>query len=572
MTTSVNSKPETKLTDVERIKTDSKHLRGSLTQSLLDRETGAIATDDTQLSKFHGIYQQDNRDIRAERKKQKLEPAYSFMIRVRVPGGVMSSEQWLAMDELATTHANNTLRITTRQAIQFHGVVKKNLKQTIASINDSLMDTIAACGDVNRNVMCTPNPVQSRLHSEVYELSAKLSEHLTPKTNAYHEIWLDKKKLLDTKSEQEPIYGDTYLPRKFKIGIAIPPRNDVDVFTQDLGFIAIMTEGQLLGFNVVAGGGMGMSHGEPDTYPRLASVIGFCPPDKINEVAEKVVTVQRDYGDRTNRKHARLKYTIDDRGLDWFTEEVNKRLGWTLQQAKPYEFNSRGDRLGWTYGTDGLWHLTVHISNGRLVDGPDGKLLTGMRKIAETHQGEIRLTANQNLIVAGIPSGNRNAVQSIAEAHGLIDKQLSRLVSNAIACVAFPTCGLAMAESERYMPSLLEKIDGLLDANGLKNVPIVSRMTGCPNGCARPYAAEIGFVGKAPGRYNLYLGASFVGDRLNTLYKENIDEAEILESLEPIFADYASNQKEGERFGDYVIRAGYVTATANRSHEVSNVV
>lgn len=557
-----NDKP---LSDVERIKTQSEHLRGTLRESLIEPNTGAIADDDTQLSKFHGIYQQDDRDIRAERKKQKLEPAYSFMIRVRVPGGVMTPQQWLDLDKLAVTHANGTLRLTTRQAIQYHGVVKKNLKATIAGINATLMDTIAACGDVNRNVMCTPNPVQSTVHGQVYEYSAKLSEHLTPQTNAYHEIWMDGKKVESTKEEQEPIYGDTYLPRKFKIGVAIPPRNDTDIFTQDIGFIAITENDQLVGFNVAVGGGMGASHGDPATYPRLGSIIGFCRPDQMNDVAEKIVTTQRDYGDRTNRKHARLKYTIDDRGLPWFKQEVESRLGYSLEPERPYSFVSRGDRYGWSYGTDGLWHLTLFVSNGRLKDDETARSLTGMREIAKIHQGEIRLTANQNLIVAGVPADQKNRIEDLAKLYGLMDSNLSRLAANSMACVAFPTCALAMAESERYMPELLEKINGKLIKYGLENTSIVTRMTGCPNGCARPYAAEIGFVGKAPGRYNLHLGASFVGDRLNTLFKENIDEAEILSVLDGLFADFAKNKSDGERFGDFVIRTGVVEATPNRT-------
>ena len=558
------------LTPVEHIKSNSRYLRGTIADGLTDQQTGAIAEDDTQLSKFHGIYQQDDRDVRAERKKQKLEPAYSFMIRVRSPGGVITPQQWLDMDRLAVSSANNSLRLTTRQAIQFHGVVKKNLKPTIAEINQSLLDTIAACGDVNRNVMCTPNPNQSRVHAEVFQISADLSEHLTPATQAYHEIWLDREKVVSTKEEKEPIYGATYLPRKFKIGVAIPPRNDVDIYTQDLGFIAVIQQGELLGFNVIVGGGMGMSHGEPETYPRLGSDIGFCLPHQVNQVAENVVTIQRDYGDRTNRKHARLKYTIDDRGLGWFIEELNNRLGWDLAPSRTIHFNTRGDRYGWTYGTDQLWHLTLYVPNGRVKDDPGAKRLTGLREIAKRHQGNFRLTANQNVIVSGVPLAQKSEIENLAKSHGLIEPNLDRLTANAIACVAFPSCGLAMAESERYFPSLLRKLEDLRVKHGIENTSTVTRMTGCPNGCARPYTAEIGFVGKAPGRYNLYLGASFTGDRLNALYKENIDEAEILETLDSIFAHFGKSRTEGEAFGDFTVRAGYVPAVPNRDLQGAN--
>ncbi len=552
------------LTPVEHIKSNSQYLRGTIAKGLQDEHTGAIADDDTQLSKFHGIYQQDDRDLRAERKKQKLEPAYSFMIRVRSPGGVLTPQQWLDMDHLAVNFANQTLRLTTRQAIQFHGVVKRNLKNTIASINQSLLDTLAACGDVNRNVMCTPNPTQSKIHGEVFQVSASLSQHLTPATHAYHEIWLDRKKVVSSQ-EAEPIYGKTYLPRKFKIGIAIPPRNDVDVYTQDLGFIAVIEQNKLLGFNVVVGGGMGMSHGEPDTYPRLGSEIGFCLAHQVNEVAEKVVTIQRDFGDRSNRKHARLKYTLDDRGLDWFTKELNTRLGWELNPGQPIQFNTRGDRYGWTYGTDKLWHLTLYIPNGRINDDGSNQRLTGLREIAKSHTGSFRLTANQNIIVSGVPLTRKSEIEKLAKSFGLLDPNLSRLKANALACVAFPSCGLAMAESERYLPSLLNHLDKLRVKYGINDTSMVTRMTGCPNGCARPYTAEIGFVGKAPGRYNLYLGASFVGDRLNALYKENINEGEILNHLEPLFAHYAKARREGEHFGDFTVRAGYVPAVENRN-------
>jgi sulfite reductase (NADPH) hemoprotein beta-component len=549
----------TNLTEVEGVKARSRHLRGTLIESLQDPLTGAISDDDTTLSKFHGIYQQDDRDIRSERKRQRLEPAYSFMIRARVPGGVCTTDQWLKMDEIATTRANGTIRLTTRQAFQLHGVIKGDLKPAIKGINQALLDTLAACGDVNRNVMCSPMPPVSRTHLEVQELAEALSAHLTPATGAYHEIWLDGEKLVSPGDEVEPIYGDTYLPRKFKTAFVVPPQNDVDVYAQDLGFIAIVEAGRLRGFNVTVGGGMGMSHGEAQTYPRLAEVMGFCTTKQVKEVAEAVVTTQRDYGDRENRKHARLKYTIDDRGLDWFRSEVERRLGWQLGEPRSFSFVGNGDVYGWQRSNDGLWHYTLFVENGRIQDVGGRQLMTGLRKIASLHKGDFRLTPNQNLIISNVRENDKERITALLRVFRIENsKQASPLRLHSMACVAFPTCGLAMAESERFLPSLIDRLDRLFIEHGLRDDAITIRMTGCANGCARPYIAEIGLVGKGPGRYNLYLGAGFAGDRLNKLYRENIDEAEILASLDPLFARYANERIDDERFGDFVIRAGIV--------------
>ncbi len=549
----------TKLSDVERIKARSRHLRGTLVESLKDPLTGAFAEDDTQLSKFHGIYQQDDRDVRNERKRQRLEPAYSFMIRVRVPGGVCTTDQWLSMDEIARMRANGTIRLTTRQAFQLHGVIKGKLKTAIQGINQALMDTLAACGDVNRNVMCSPMPPLSEVHREVQAHAESLSEHLTPATRAYHEIWLDGKKLQNPESDVEPIYGDTYLPRKFKSAFVVPPQNDVDVYAQDLGFIAIVEQGVVRGFNVTVGGGMGMSNGETATYPRLADVMGFCTTEQVNAVAEAVVTIQRDFGDRTNRKHARLKYTIDDRGLDWLRSEVERRLGWQLEKPRPFAFVGNGDVYGWQRSTDGLWHYTLFVQNGRILDAGDRRLMTGLRKIATAHKGDFRLTPNQNLIISNVSDDDREQITELLREFGMENsQQASPLRLHSMACVAFPTCGLAMAESERYLPSLIDRIDERLEVHGLRDEAMTIRMTGCPNGCARPYIAEIGLVGKGPGQYNLYLGAGFAGDRLNKLYRENIDEEEILAALDPLFARYARERNNGEHFGDFAVRIGAV--------------
>lgn len=556
---SPNSAPHS---DVEDIKRSSNYLRGNLRETLEDRITASIPEDDNRLMKFHGSYMQDDRDLRNERNKQKLEPAYQFMLRVRAAGGVVTPDQWLMMDSLSERYGNGTIRLTTRQSFQLHGLLKWNLKQTIKEVNDSLLTTIAACGDVNRNVMCNPNPYQSEIHEQVYAWASQLSKHLEPRTLAYHEIWLDGEKVESTPSkeqEQEPIYGKVYLPRKFKIGVAVPPSNDVDVYSQDLGLIAIVDDGKLQGFNVTVGGGMGMTHGDTNTYPQVGQLIGFCRPEQVVDLAEKTVTIQRDYGDRAVRKHARFKYTIDDRGIDWFIEELTKRLGWSLEDARPYHFEHNGDRYGWVKGSDGKWHYTLFIQNGRIKDEEGYLLKTGLKEIAKIHQGDFRLTANQNLVIGSVTSHKKKKINELIRQYRLSDgATYTALRRNSMACVAFPTCGLAMAESERYLPSLLDKIEPMLQEVGLAEEDIVIRMTGCPNGCARPALAEIAFIGKAPGKYNMYLGGGFAGDRLSKLFKENIGEAEILDSLSPIIKHYAADRRVGENFGDFVIRSGYV--------------
>ncbi len=546
-------------TDVERIKADSRQLRGTLVDSLANPVTGAFADDDTQLSKFHGIYQQDDRDLRSERKRQRLEPAYSFMIRARVPAGVIGMAQWLNLDRIADEYANGTLRLTTRQAIQLHGVVKTRLKTTIAEINAGLLDTLAACGDVNRNVMAPAPYDLSAAHRRVANDARALSDHLTPRTRAYHEIWLDGEKLHTGEPESEPIYGKTYLPRKFKSAFVVPPRNDTDIYSQDLGFIAIVEAGTLVGYNVSVGGGMGMSHGDTDTYPRLADVIGFCARGDVLAVAEAVVTTQRDHGDRTNRRHARLKYTIEDRGLDWFREQVETRAGVSLEAPRAFAFVGNGDAYGWQRGDDERWHYTLFVQNGRVADEGGRRLKSGLAAIARVHDGEFRLTPNQNLTIAGVSADARSGIDALLGSYGIENTvRASALRLHSLACVALPTCGLAMAESERYLPSLIDRIDELLAEAGLADDAITIRMTGCPNGCARPYIAEIGLVGKGPGRYNLYLGAGFAGDRLGSLYLDNADEREILDALRPLLARYASDREHGERFGDFLVRRGIV--------------
>jgi sulfite reductase (NADPH) hemoprotein beta-component len=553
---------EKKLAANETIKINSNYLRGTIAEGLADLSTGSMAEDDQQLLKFHGTYQQDDRDLRADRRKHKLEKAYSFMIRIRVPGGVATPAQWLEVDRMATQFANGTIKLTTRQAFQFHGIIKSNLKRTIAEINQTAMDTIAACGDVNRNVMCNPNPYLSEVHAEVLKVAQGISDHLTPATRAYHEIWLDGEKIESSEEEVEPIYGKTYLPRKFKITIAVPPSNDVDIFANCLSFIAIVEEGRLTGFNVAVGGGMGSTHGNEATYPRLADVIGFCTVDQVVDVAEKVVMVQRDFGDRYDRKHARFKYTVDDHGPDWILAKLNEYLGYELGPVRPYVFEDNGDRFGWVEDANGNAHFTLFVQGGRVLDKDGYNLRTGLREIAKAHDGDFRLTANQNLIIANVSRANRPKIEALLTEFGIHESHLkSGLRLNSLACVALPTCGLSLAEAERYLPDLLTDLEEVIEDHGLRHDAITIRMTGCPNGCARPFISEIGFVGRAPGKYNVYLGGGFAGQRLSKLYRESVPGTEVKALLGPIIARYAKERNEGERFGDFCIRAGYVAET-----------
>lgn len=557
---------------VEDIKRQSGRLRGTLLASLANPVTGALAEDDQTLIKYHGSYQQDDRDVRDERRRQKLEPDHSFMIRTRTPGGVITPAQWLKLDAIATAFAERGLRITTRQAFQFHGVIKRDLKATMRAINAALIDTLAACGDVNRNIAVAANPHLSQVHAQVQVQAEALSKHLLPNSRAYYEIWLDEEKIGGSGEEDEPIYGASYLPRKFKIGFAVPPDNDVDVFAQDLGFIAIVSDdGALLGYNVSVGGGMGATHGDAETYPRIADVIGFIAPDRVIAVAEAVVTTQRDWGNRAVRKRARLKYTIDDRGLNNFKAEVERRSGVGFDPARAFDFAHNADRFGWRQGDNGLWHLTLRIVSGRIWDRDGVRHLSGLREIATRLDGaggpaEFRLTPNQNLLIANLGDGQRVAIDALVAEYAL-DTHIaaSPLRRAALACVALPTCGLAMAEAERYLPAFVDRLEARLAKHGLDGNDLHLRISGCPNGCSRPYLGEIALVGKAPGRYNLMLGADHRSQRLNTLYRENIDETAILDVLDPLFGRYAAERIDGERFGDFVVRAGIVSIDSTGS-------
>ncbi|HIF9483265.1 TPA: assimilatory sulfite reductase (NADPH) hemoprotein subunit [Photobacterium damselae] len=549
---------EQKLSDNERLKRESNHLRGTIEQDLNDAITGGFTSDNFQLIRFHGMYQQDDRDIRSERAKQKLEPLHNVMLRARMPGGVITPKQWLAIDKFATEHSlYGSIRLTTRQTFQFHGVLKPNIKLMHQTLNQIGIDSIATAGDVNRNVLCTSNPIESKLHQQAYEWAAKISEHLLPKTRAYAEIWLDGEKLETT--DKEPILGSTYLPRKFKTTVVIPPQNDVDVHANDLNFVAIAQEGELVGFNVLVGGGLAMTHGDKSTYPRRADDFGFIALEHTLAIAEAVVTTQRDWGNRSNRKNAKTKYTLDRVGVDVFKAEVEKRAGVSFAPSRPYEFTERGDRIGWVQGIDGYEHLTLFIENGRLLDFPDKPLKTGVAEIAKIHQGDFRMTANQNLIVAKVPLSEKVRIEKIARDHGLISDGVSEQRKNSMACVSLPTCPLAMAEAERFLPSFVTDIEQILQRHGLPTDDnIILRVTGCPNGCGRAMLAEIGLVGKAPGRYNLHLGGNRSGTRVPKMYRENITVAEILTEIDQLVSRWAKEREAQEGFGDFTIRAGII--------------
>jgi sulfite reductase (NADPH) hemoprotein beta-component len=542
---------------VEHIKAASRQLRGTLAESLAHPLTGAIREDDTQLIKFHGVYQQDDRDLRNERREQRLEPAWQFMVRARVPGGLCTPAQWLAFDEIARTWANGTLRLTTRQAFQLHGVLKRDLKPAIAAINRSLLDTIAACGDVNRNAMCSVLPLQRAVHAEAVALAAELSRRFLPHSRAYHEIWLDGEKLADSGVEEEPIYGPLYLPRKFKLGIAVPPDNDVDVYSQDLGLVAVVEHGRIVGYNVLVGGGMGMTHGDFATYPRLADILGFCPVGATIAVAEAVVTTQRDFGDRSNRRHSRLKYTVEDLGLERFRAEVESRAGLRFTPARTVEFANNADPLGWRTDDEGFHHFGLHVPSGRITDRDGWRALTGLREIAARGLAQFRLSANQNLMLCDVPPDARAELSALLDAHGL-GRRVSEVRKLALACVGLPTCALAMAESERYVPEFLGEFEALLAKHGLGDAPIGIRITGCPNGCARPFLAEVALVGKAPGRYNLYVGGVPDGSRLTVPLRENISQQDVLVTLDGLLGRYATERTANEAFGAFVRRVGVV--------------
>jgi sulfite reductase (NADPH) hemoprotein beta-component len=542
-----------KLSRNEGLKSNNTTLSGTIAQTLADASVDRFSEDDYEFLKFHGIYQQDDRD------KRKIAKHYMMMVRTKFPGGVLSAKQYLACDDIATNFANNTLRITTRQDFQFHGIVKAKMRQTMQALNDALMTTIAACGDVERNVMAPPTPATSPLVDFVLKEARRLSDALAPATRAYHTIWLEGKELDLTAPENanfvDPLYGKAYLPRKFKTAFAFPPLNDIDIFTNDLGFIVIAENGKLLGYNVIAGGGMGMSHGNAQTFPRLADVIGFLTPEHLEAVTKAVLTIHRDFGDRTNRKHARLKYVLEDSGVDWFRKELEQRAGCTLGPAKPFHFTRQGDLLGWHKQANGNYFLGLFVENGRVRDAEGYRLKTGLRAVVEQFQPEVRLTASQNLLFVDIKPDDRAEIDRILQEHGVSSANPfspTRLAS--MACPALPTCGLALAESERIMPQFLSRIEALLSELGMQQEELTVRMTGCPNGCARPFMAEVAFVGKAPNKYQIYLGGNEGSTRLNRLYKESVKTDDLTNELRTVLRRYLAERTAGERFGDFCSR------------------
>jgi sulfite reductase (NADPH) hemoprotein beta-component len=539
-----------KLTHNEEIKAAIPTLAGTIAATIADESTDHFSEDDNQFLKFHGSYQQDDRDLRKTGKK------YIMMIRGRIPGGVMTANQWCVFDDLATKYGNNTLRITTRQSIQFHGVVKSGLRPLIKIINESLLSTLAACGDVNRNVMAAPTPAYTMAREQVFADSHRVALALAPQTKAYHSIWIDGVQLDNEAPENkgfvDPLYGQTYLPRKFKIGFVIPPVNDMDIFTNCLGFIAIVENDQLVGYNICVGGGMGRSHGNVQTFPRLADVIGFFTPDKLVDVAKAVVTIHRDFGDRTDRKHARLKYVVAERGVKFMQDEVNKRAGITLAPARPYKFTTTADLLDWRKSVDGKWFLGLFVETGRVKN----EQKVALRAVAEKFPHlEFRLSANQNVILANASDADKTAINVLLNTHGVKTENQARLLhAAAMACPSLPTCGLGLAESERMLPGMINRIEKLCDEVGLTNEEIIIRSTGCPNGCARPYMAELAFVGKAPGRYQVWLGGNSSGTRLNRVWKDVIKEAELEAELRPVLLRFVKERNAGERFGDWCDR------------------
>lgn len=554
---------EKNLSPIEIIKQESDGLRGTIVESLHNEITGAISEGDQALVKFHGMYQQDDRDRREERAEKKLERLYSFMIRLRLTAGLLTPQQWIATHEIAGENSTGVIKITTRQTVQLHGIIKSAIKPTIQAFSEAKLHSIATCGDINRNVLCSSHPKQSPLHEEVYLFADKIAEMLMPKTRAYYEIWLDEEKLIDKKDEEDPLYKETYLPRKFKIGVVIPPNNDVDVLANDVGLIAIIENNRIQGYNIAVGGGLSTTHGNPETYARLATVIGFTDTEeKALKTIYEVVTIQRDYGNRSDRKLARLKYTLDKMGVEQFKKELEARTGFALEEAKPFRFTKRADYYGWEPSEQGLWYYTLFVENGRVLDDEQTAMKTALLEVAKTGKANFRFTCNQNVIISDVLPEDKETIHAILEKFNLIQhtEKTSVIRKNAMACVAFNTCPLALAEAQRYMPTLISKIEPLLSRYELENEDIIMRMTGCPNGCARPYAAEIGFVGTAYGKYNMHLQGDYEGTRLNKVYKENLDEASILSEMDTLLASFKRERNAGERFGDFSLRKGWAKA------------
>ncbi|HEV3157755.1 MAG TPA: NADPH-dependent assimilatory sulfite reductase hemoprotein subunit [Candidatus Baltobacteraceae bacterium] len=557
---------------VEAIKLASHGLRGPLVDELVSDATH-LTEDSIQLLKFHGSYQQEDRDQRAARRAAGTERAYQFMIRSRIPGGRMSAAQYLVHDDIAQRYGNGTIRLTTRQAIQLHGVLKTDLRSTIHEINASLLSTLAACGDVNRNVMSCPAPLHDR-HAEFFEITEKIVHRLAPRTRSYHEIWIDGERIELPKDaaappEPEPIYGPTYLPRKFKIAIADPHDNCVDVMTQDIGLIAVLDGDRVAGFTIVVGGGMGTTHNKPQTYARLATPLAFVSPDEAVDVVEAIVTVQRDYGDRVERKHARMKYLIAERGIAWFREQVEARLGRRLADPHPLELRDIDDHLGWHRQPDGRWFLGVFVQSGRIHDAGELRLRTGLADVLHRFEPNLRITGQQNLLLTDVRAEDREPLTDLLRAHGVVVDPLQLGVRRySMACPAAPTCGLAVAESERALPALVASLQSELDELGLGDERFSLRMTGCPNGCARPFVGDLGIVGRSAGLYDVLIGGDWVGTRLNATLAQSVKTADIIPKLKPLLSRWRDERQSAETFGDWANRIGIEALVTTKSEAV----
>lgn len=565
---------DTELTGVEKVKRSSGGLRGPLAEELANDESH-FSDDAKHILKFHGSYQQDDRDGRRDRKKAGLDPAYSFMTRSRVPGGVLTAAQYLAHDDLAGRFANGTLRLTTRQTIQLHGVLKGDLAPTIRALNDALVTTLATCGDVNRNVMSCPAPLPQSLRSEAIDVAHRISEHLLPRTRAYHEIWINGERTAGGEPEPDPIYQDRYLPRKFKTAIGFADDNCTDVYANDLGLLVIADGGRVAGFNVLVGGGLGQTHGKAETYPRLADPLAFVRPDDVLEVATAVVTAQRDFGNRTDRRRARLKYLIDERGLDWFRGEVERRVGRRLAPPVPAPVIGIHDHLGWHDQGEGRSFYGLFVENGRIQDTDASQARTALRRVLERFGSGVRLTPQQNLLITDISEPQRVEVERILADHGVAAAESITSVRRwSMACPALPTCPLALAEAERVLPGVIDQLEPELRALGVHDVPLSVRMTGCPNGCARPYTADLAFVGRSGDRYVVYVGGNMEGTRLNAAYADLVPLDRLVDTVRPLLERFARERSPGERFGDFWNRVASVegeiradlTAAASAGH------
>ncbi|MFC5648821.1 NADPH-dependent assimilatory sulfite reductase hemoprotein subunit [Paenibacillus solisilvae] len=551
-----------KLSKIEIIKRQSRHLRGTIKEDLQDGQPH-FSEENVQLLKFHGVYQQDDRDLRAKLKKEGKEKHYSMMIRARIPGGLLKPEQYLVFDRLADEYTDyKNMRITTRQTLQLHGILKGNLKRTIRSLNESLVTTLGACGDSGRNTICCAEPGDEPFRMEMRHDLLALSDRLSAKTNAYHEIWVDGEPVELAEGEtEEPLYGDVYLPRKFKVAIVPEGDNCIDVYDNDLGLVAHIENQHIVGYTVLVGGGMGRMALDQETYPRLASPLCYVARDEaidtILDTCVAIVTMERDFGDRSNRRFARMKYLIDRRGLEWFKQEVEERLGRELDPPRELTWQSGNDHLGWHRERDGVSYLGLFIPYGRIKDTETIKLKSALRDIVREFQLTVRFTAQQNIILSGIANGLRNAIEDKLRSFGVpLPNELSNVEQNTMACVSLPTCGLALAESERALPELMPHFKKLFEELNLAEETITIRMTGCSNGCARPYNANIAFIGRASGKYDVFLGGSSLGTALNERFKETVPIDQLVATVRPILESFVEERELGEDFGSYWRRAG----------------